>query len=58
MLILLIETLAGTCLGGQGPKRRRKKIKKKFDDNDKKEEKNMTKTPDTVQMVERCVELS
>ena len=53
MLILLIETLAGTCLGGQGPKRRSKKIKKKFDNDEKKEEKNIPKTPDTVQMVER-----
>ena len=66
LLILLLETFAGKCLGGRGLKRRHiKKVKKKFyDDNkkmfddDNKEEKQMPKTPDTVQMVERLVELS
>ena len=63
LLILLLETFAGKCLGGRGIKRRRgKKIKEKFDDDNKKkfyddnkEEKQMPKTPDTVQMVERWV---
>ena len=61
MLILLLETFAGKCLGGRGVKRgRNKKVKKKFDndnkdkfDDDNNEEKQMPKTPDTVQMVER-----
>ena len=64
MLILLLETFAGKFLGGRGIKRRRgKKIKEKFDDDNKKkfyddnkEEKQMPKTPDTVQMVERWMD--
>ena len=54
LLILLIETVAGKCLGGR--RRRSKKIKKKIGD-DEKEEKRMPETPETVQMVERWVEV-
>ena len=58
LLILLLETFAGKCLGGgrklKGGKK--KKAKKKFDDDGNKEEKQMAKTPDTVQMVERSVD--
>ena len=57
-MILLLETFAGKCLGGgrklKGGKK--KKAKKKFDDDGNKEEKQMAKTPDTVQMVERSVD--
>ena len=54
LLILLIETVAGKCLGGR--RRRSKKIKKKIGD-DEKEEKRMPETPETVQMVERWAEV-
>ena len=54
LLILLIETVAGKCLGGR--RRRSKKTKKKIGD-DQKEEKRMPETPETVQMVERWVEV-
>ena len=56
LLILLIETVAGKCLGGQGRRRRSKKTEKKIGD-DEKEEKRMPETPETVQMVERWVEV-
>ena len=56
-MILLLETFAGKCLGGgRRLKGGKKKVKKKFDDDGNKEEKQMAKTPDTVQMVERSVD--
>ena len=54
LLILLIETVAGKCLGGR--RRRSKKTKKKIGDGEK-EEKRMPETPETVQMVERWAEV-